>query len=151
MLVFVTGAAGFIGRTVAQEFLDNDHQVLGLARSDAFIETITKAGAEPHRLPLKDIESLQSGAKAADGVIHLALKLPVESRCLGEAVDAIVSFGHLIDLNNPTSSERAQREMGWHPFSSILSFLQTSKRTTSLKRDERKVGLLRESDLVGWH
>ena len=61
-----------IERSVVQELLSHDHQVLGIARHDKSAEAIIKADAEPHRGCLKDIESMKSGAKAADSVIHLA-------------------------------------------------------------------------------
>lgn len=72
MHVFVTGAAGFIGSATVQELIKNGHQVLALARSDASVDAVTKAGAKVHRGDLKDTESLKSGARATDGVIHLA-------------------------------------------------------------------------------
>ena len=87
MRVLVTGASGHIASAVIPELLDNGHQVVGLARSDASAEAVAARGAEARRGDLNDLDGLKAAAAEADGVIHLAFKH--EALRTGDFMDAV--------------------------------------------------------------
>jgi nucleoside-diphosphate-sugar epimerase len=72
MRIFVTGATGFIGLSVAKELISAGHEVLGLARSDTGEKALAAIGADIRRGSLEDTAGLQEAAAGSDAVIHLA-------------------------------------------------------------------------------
>ncbi|MCB6184555.1 SDR family oxidoreductase [Leeia sp. TBRC 13508] len=72
MKVFLTGATGFIGSHLIPVLQTQGHQVIGVARTDAGLQTLQQQGVEPHFGLLEDISSLQAGAVKADAIIHTA-------------------------------------------------------------------------------
>jgi nucleoside-diphosphate-sugar epimerase len=72
MHVFVTGGSGLTGPAIVAELIAAGHTVTGLARSDGAAARLRALGADTLTGALEDLDRLQAGAKAADGVIHLA-------------------------------------------------------------------------------
>jgi nucleoside-diphosphate-sugar epimerase len=102
MRVFVTGAAGFIGTETTKELIANGHQVTGLARSEENVRMLKQLGAKVHRGSLQDLESLKSGARDADGVIHLAFIHDFSKFAENGAIDkaAIEAMGDVLAGTN---------------------------------------------------
>jgi nucleoside-diphosphate-sugar epimerase len=72
MNIFVTGAGGFIGGSVAAALLAAGHRVRGLTRGSANAGHLSARGIEPVFGKLDDADVLMREARASDGVINTA-------------------------------------------------------------------------------
>jgi nucleoside-diphosphate-sugar epimerase len=72
MKVFIVGASGYIGGSVAAGLLKQGHSVSGLARSDETAAALQESGIAPVRGTLDDAAALASAAKSADVTIGAA-------------------------------------------------------------------------------
>ncbi|MES2165400.1 MAG: NAD-dependent epimerase/dehydratase family protein [Pseudomonadota bacterium] len=72
MKVFVTGAAGFIGGSIAAGLVHAGHQVIGLVRKPEQLEELAKIGVTGVVGTLDDCDLLIAQAQEADAVINAA-------------------------------------------------------------------------------
>ncbi|NKB49080.1 MAG: NAD-dependent epimerase/dehydratase family protein [Alphaproteobacteria bacterium] len=72
MKIFITGAPGYIGGTVAAKLIAAGHQVSGLARDDDKAAAIEARGITPVVGTLDDLDILDAAAREADAVINAA-------------------------------------------------------------------------------
>ncbi|MGD0981632.1 MAG: NAD-dependent epimerase/dehydratase family protein, partial [Solirubrobacteraceae bacterium] len=105
MRIFVTGASGWIGSAVVAELLAADHEVLGLARSDASAGAVAAAGAEVRRGDIGDLDVLRAAAAESDGVVHLAFRHDVAfsgdfETAVGSDLAAIAALGEALAGTN---------------------------------------------------
>jgi nucleoside-diphosphate-sugar epimerase len=91
MKVFVTGAAGFIGSSIAAGLVKAGHEVVGLVRKPEQVEEVAKIGVTGIVGTLTDRELLIAQARAADAVINAASS---DNRAAVEAfVEALAGTG----------------------------------------------------------
>jgi nucleoside-diphosphate-sugar epimerase len=72
MNVFITGASGYIGGTVAMHLIKQGHQVRGLTRTQNSAEQLLRLGINPVIGSLDDSDLLTSEANSADAIINAA-------------------------------------------------------------------------------
>jgi len=72
MKVFLTGATGYIGGSVAAKLLTTGHQVIGLVRSEEGAKALQVRGIEPLIGSLTDHDLLIKVTHSCDGVINAA-------------------------------------------------------------------------------
>ena len=72
MKIFITGASGFIGGTVARRLLRAGHRIRGLVRGGDKARKLEALGIEPVLGSLEDYDLLAREAQSADGAINTA-------------------------------------------------------------------------------
>jgi nucleoside-diphosphate-sugar epimerase len=72
MIVFITGATGYIGGAIAARLVDAGHHVLGLTRSPERAEALRVRGIEPVIGDLDEADVLAEAARRADAVVNAA-------------------------------------------------------------------------------
>jgi short-subunit dehydrogenase len=70
--IFVTGASGFIGCSVASAVKADGNMVRGLVRSRKKVDAVAARGVETVVGTLDDVDLLQAEARAADAVVNAA-------------------------------------------------------------------------------
>lgn len=70
--VFVTGATGYIGGSVAVQLLNNGYTVTGLARKEADLPRLKALGIQPVLGDINAVKVITEQAKEADAIINAA-------------------------------------------------------------------------------
>ena len=69
-----------------------------------------KAGSTYHAVTEEGVSM-----KDTMGMVGKQMKLPVESQSVEDAMPALGLFARLLSFDNPTSSEKTRKELGWQP------------------------------------
>ena len=136
MKIFITGASGYIGGSVAAAMMAAGHQVSGLARSDEATAALAKLGIRPVRGTLDDVEVLAKAAHDADVTINAA---NAGHRAAAEAMlKALAETGKTF-LHTDGSSivgTRARGEFVENVFDEDTPFAPTSQRAPRVEIDK---------------
>ncbi len=156
MRIFVTGATGFIGSALVPDLIQAGHSVLGLTRSDEGAEALRKAGAEPHRGDIYDIDSMRAGAEKADAVIHLAFNhdfskfvetAETDRRVITAMGEVLLGSDHPLIITSGTAVAAGPTELDPPPSSKVNPRGATEEAGDALTARSCKVMVVRLSQI----
>ncbi|MBS29495.1 MAG: epimerase [Alphaproteobacteria bacterium] len=88
MNIFITGATGYIGGTVAAKLMEAGHTITGLARNGERAALLNARGIGPVVGTLDDLDILADAARAADAVVNAAnADHPFAARAITQALE----------------------------------------------------------------
>lgn len=109
--IFITGASGYIGGSIAASLVAAGHEVLGLVRSEDKAARLRQAGIEPVPGSLADSAAVKAAAARADAVINAADS--DESLVVHALLEALAGSGKPL-IHTSGSSVVADRAAGEH-------------------------------------
>jgi len=80
MKIIITGATGFVGRNIAENFHENNLHVVATGRSLKIGDELKNKGIRFKKADILDLNQLADAFTPADCVIHCAGKHLVENR-----------------------------------------------------------------------
>ena len=136
MKIFITGASGYIGGSVAAALSAAGHRVSGLARSDEAAAALTARGIAPVRGTLDDADILAKAARDADVTVNAA---NAGHRAAVEAMLAALTDTGKTFLHTGGSSivgTRARGELVADVFDEDTPFTPTPQRAARVEIDK---------------
>ena len=136
MKIFITGASGYIGGSLAEALVAAGHGVSGLARSDDTAAALTKRGIVPVRGTLDDADVLAKAARAADVTVNAA---NAGHRGAAEAMVAALAGSGKAFIHTSGSSivgTRARGELVEAVFDEDTPFTPTPQRAARVEIDK---------------
>src|SRR5450631_37787 len=95
MRVLVTGATGFVGRSVTMALLSEGHQVDGLVRDPAAAESLQKAGVSLHAGDMREPGTYVPLVGQVDAVVQAA-QLSTAGRVTRAKAQAVFAAEHIM-------------------------------------------------------
>ncbi len=94
MKIFITGAAGYIGKAVCRRLRADGHEIIGLTHQQGHVQLLDEMGVKAVLADLKSADQWKKYLKEVDAAIHLAQDAQEPAQVDRATVDTIIdAFG----------------------------------------------------------